>query len=37
MQPYFEDHWTRIYQGDCLEVLGGLVAESVHAVITSPP
>jgi len=28
---------SRIYQGDSLEVLRTLPAESVHCVVTSPP
>lgn len=37
VDPFFSDHWTRIYQGDALEILRGLEANSVHAVVTSPP
>lgn len=27
----------RLLQGDCIEVLAGLPAASVHCVVTSPP
>lgn len=37
MEPFFADHWTRIYQGDALAVLPLLPANSVHVCVTSPP
>jgi DNA modification methylase len=33
----YTDRWITIHSGDLREVLAGLPAESVHAVITSPP
>jgi adenine-specific DNA-methyltransferase len=37
MTPYYEHAGITIYHGDCLDVLRGLEAESVDAVITDPP
>ncbi len=37
MKPYLEDRDLLLYQGDVLEVLRTLPAESVHCVVTSPP
>lgn len=37
MQPYYDDGQVIIYQGNALEVLPQLEAESVQCVVTSPP
>ena len=37
MKAYHETDYGTIYQGDALEVLKGMEAESVSCVITSPP
>ena len=36
-KTFYQDDWLTVYQGDCREVLAGMEAESVHAVVTSPP
>lgn len=36
-QPYYQDQFTTLYQGDCREVLEQLPAESVNCCVTSPP
>jgi site-specific DNA-methyltransferase (adenine-specific) len=35
MKPYYQDDWTTIYHGDCIEVMAGL--DKVDAAITDPP
>ena len=35
--PHFSGRGVTIYQGDCVEVLAELPAESVQCVVTSPP
>lgn len=35
--PVFEAAGIRVFQGDCIEVMRQLPAESVHAVVTDPP
>jgi DNA modification methylase len=37
MKPYFESNGTRIFHGDCREVLRNLPDESVNCCVTSPP
>src|ERR1051326_6663789 len=37
MKPYFESNGTRIFHGDCREVLRNLPDESVNCIVTSPP
>ena len=37
MRPYFEDDFVTIYHGDCLDVMRGMAAESVDAIVTDPP
>lgn len=37
MRPYFEDDWVTIHNGDCLDVMRGMAAESVDAIVTDPP
>ncbi len=37
MRPYFEDDWVTIYHGDCLDVMRGMAAEDVDAIVTDPP
>jgi len=37
MKPYWEQNGNKIYQGDALEVLSGMEAESCQMVCTSPP
>ena len=37
MKPYYQDKWSTIYLGDCLEVLPELEVESVDLVLTDPP
>jgi DNA modification methylase len=32
-----EGGWGRMYNGDCLEVLGTFPDQSVDAVVTDPP
>lgn len=34
---YFKNYGTRLYQGDCLEVLADLPAESVDMIFADPP
>lgn len=36
-EPYYSDDLVTLYHGDCREVLGGMVDESVAAVLTDPP
>ncbi len=36
-KPYYEDEWAALYLGDCLEVMAGLRAGSIDAVVTDPP
>lgn len=35
--PYYADEDVTLYLGDCLEVLRGLPADSVDAIVTDPP
>lgn len=37
IQPYYRDEQVTLYCGDCREVMAGMEAESVDAVITDPP
>ena len=37
MQSYYRSDSVTIYQGDALETLKQMPAESVHCVVTSPP
>lgn len=37
MQPYFADDQVTLYGGDCREILQGLPADSVDAVVCDPP
>jgi DNA modification methylase len=37
MSLYYSDKWLTVHQGDCREVLAGMEAESIQAVVTSPP
>jgi DNA modification methylase len=37
MTPYSENDGAAIYQGDCLEVLRGMPADSMDAIVTDPP
>lgn len=37
MKPYYEDDSVTLYQGDCLEVMSGLLANSVDSIVTDPP
>lgn len=37
MEPYYQDDWTVLYKGDCLEVLPQLEKHSVDVLITDPP
>lgn len=37
MSLFHSDGWVDIHQGDCREVMAAMPAQSVHAVITSPP
>jgi site-specific DNA-methyltransferase (adenine-specific) len=37
MKPDYSRDGIELYHGDCLEVLGHLPAESIHAVVTDPP
>lgn len=37
MKPYYTDDAVTLYFGDCLEVMEGLAAGSVDAVLTDPP
>jgi len=37
MKPYFENEWGKLYHGDCLEIMQGIEAESIHAIVTDPP
>lgn len=37
MKPDYSRDGIELYRGDCLEVLGHLPAESIHAVVTDPP
>lgn len=37
MTPYFEADGVTLYLGDCLEVMAGMAAGSVDAIITDPP
>lgn len=36
-EPYYEDERITLWQGDCLEVMRTMEAESVDIVVTSPP
>lgn len=35
--PYYQDATITVHHGDCLDVLGQLPDQSVHAVVTDPP
>lgn len=35
--PFYEDSWLQLWQGDCRDVLDVLPEKSVHMVVTSPP
>lgn len=35
--PYWENGTATLYHGDCVEVMAALPAESVDAIVTSPP
>lgn len=35
--PHYDRHGVTVHHGDCLDVLAGLDAESVDAVVTDPP
>src|SRR3972149_3309111 len=37
MNPYWQRDGLTLYHGDCLDVLAGMEAESVDAVVTDPP
>jgi site-specific DNA-methyltransferase (adenine-specific) len=37
MKPYYEDNDATIYQGDCLQVMGGMADNSIDTIITDPP
>lgn len=37
MKPYYERDNVTVYNGDCLDVMAGLPANSVDTVITDPP
>lgn len=37
MKPYYEDDLVTLYHGDAREVMAKLPAESVDAIVTSPP
>lgn len=37
MKLYYQDEWTTLYCGDCLEVMAGLDESSIDTVITDPP
>jgi DNA methylase len=37
MEPYWSDGQVTLYQGDCLDVLAGMEAGSVDAIVTDPP
>jgi DNA modification methylase len=37
MNPYYEDDFLTIYNGDCRDVLLEMPEQSVHTVVTSPP
>lgn len=37
MKPYYDMGNVTLYNGDCRDVLGGMDAESVQCVVTSPP
>ena len=34
---FYEDDWSQIYLGDCIDILKGLPDNSVQCVVTSPP
>ena len=36
-KPYFNNDLLTLYNGDCIEVMNGMEADSVDIVITSPP
>ena len=37
MTPYFEADGVTLYHGDCLDVMRGMAADSVDAIVTDPP
>lgn len=37
MQPFYNDAWLQVFEGDCASVMGALPEDSVHTIITSPP
>lgn len=37
MKPYYQDNLTTLYQGDCLDIMPHLEAQSFDAVICDPP
>ena len=37
MSIYYQDESVTLYHGDCREVLAGMAAQSVTAVLTDPP
>jgi len=37
MKPYYNDPYVKIYQGNCLEIMGQLPEESIQCCVTSPP
>ncbi len=37
LHPYWTDGDNYIYNGDCIDILGGLSAESVNMLVTDPP
>ena len=37
MKPYYQDDQVTIYHGDCLEVLPGLLENSIPLIISDPP
>lgn len=37
MKPYYQEDAVTIYQGDCIEIMRELPADSIDAVVTDPP
>lgn len=37
VEPYFQTKLGTLYNGDCLEVMKEIAADTIHAVVTDPP